>query len=178
MNIRETGIDGLFILEPKIYKDSRGYFFESYHRSRLKEHGIQYEFVQDNQSKSSYGVIRGLHFQKEPYSQAKLIRVLEGSVHDVVVDIRSGSPSFGKWFGIDISAENNLQLLVPGGFAHGFAVLSEHATVLYKCDAYYHPESESGIRFDDPELKIDWKIDMNAASVSDKDRGLPFFKDL
>ncbi|MCK4749802.1 MAG: dTDP-4-dehydrorhamnose 3,5-epimerase [Bacteroidales bacterium] len=178
MNIRETGIDGLLILEPKVFKDSRGYFFESYHKSRMEELGIYYKFIQDNQSQSTFGVIRGLHFQQEPHTQTKLLRVLEGQIYDVAVDIRSGSPTYGQWFGIDINSENQLQLIIPGGFAHGFSVLSPHATVFYKCDAYYHPESESGIRFDDPELQIDWKIEMRSAVVSDKDRDLPYFKDL
>ncbi|MEN8228604.1 MAG: dTDP-4-dehydrorhamnose 3,5-epimerase [Bacteroidota bacterium] len=178
MKIRETGIKGLIILEPKVFADSRGYFFESYHRSRLEGHGIFLNFIQDNQSRSSFGVIRGLHYQKEPYAQAKLIRVTEGSIFDVAVDIRPDSPTFGKWYGLEISAENHLQLLIPGGFAHGFSVLSPQATLLYKCDAYYHPGSESGLRFDDPDLKIDWKIDLKSAVISDKDRMLPHLKDL
>ena len=178
MNIRKTGIEGLTILEPKVFEDSRGYFLESYHRSRLEEEGIFFDFIQDNQSRSSFGVIRGLHYQKEPHAQAKLIRVTEGSIFDVAVDIRPDSPTFGKWYGLEISDENHLQLLIPGGFAHGFSVLSQHATLLYKCDAYYHPGSESGLRFDDPDLKIDWKIDVNSAVISDKDRMLPHLKDL
>lgn len=178
MKITETGIEDLIILEPQVFTDNRGYFFESYRRSGLEELGIHHQFIQDNESKSSFGVIRGLHFQKEPHSQAKLVRVLDGCIYDVAVDIRPHSPTFGKWFGMEISADNKLQLLVPGGFAHGFSVLSEHATLLYKCDAYYHPDSESGIRFDDPILLIDWKIEKEVALVSDRDRGLPFFKDL
>ena len=178
MKIRKTGFEGLTILEPKVFADSRGYFLESYHRSKLEEHGIFYNFIQDNQSHSSYGVIRGLHYQKEPHAQAKLIRVTEGSIFDVVVDIRPDSHTFGQWYGLEISAENHLQLLIPGGFAHGFSVLSQHATVFYKCDAYYHPQSESGLRFDDPDLKIDWKIDLKSAVISDKDKILPLFKKL
>lgn len=178
MNIRQTGIDGLLIIEPKVFSDSRGYFFESYHKSRLEEVGINHQFIQDNQSRSSYGVIRGLHFQTEPYAQAKLLRVLEGTIYDVAVDIRQGSPTMGQWFGLEISAENQLQLLVPAGFAHGFSVLSPFATLFYKCDAYYHPESESGIRYDDPTLQIDWKIDRSSAIVSDKDKELPLYKEL
>ncbi len=178
MKIRKTGFEGLTILEPKVFADSRGYFLESYHRSKLEEHGIFYNFIQDNQSHSSFGVIRGLHYQKEPHAQAKLIRVTEGSIFDVAVDIRPDSPTFGQWYGLEISAENHLQLLIPGGFAHGFSVLSQHATLFYKCDAYYHPKSESGLRFDDPDLNIDWKIDLKSAVISDKDKILPLFKKL
>jgi len=173
-----TGIDGLCVLEPKMFRDSRGYFFESFHQGTLEKAGVHIGFIQDNQSRSAQGVIRGLHFQKEPQAQAKLIRVIEGVIFDVAVDIRKGSPTYGQWYGLEISSMNRLQLLIPTGFAHGFSVLSAHATVLYKCDAYYHPELESGIRYDDPELNIDWRIDVNRAIISDKDRMLPFFKDL
>lgn len=178
MKVIKPQIDGLVILEPTVFKDSRGYFLESYHRARLAENGIHLDFIQDNQSRSSYGVIRGIHYQKAPYTQSKLIRVTEGAIFDVAVDIRKESPTFGQWFGLEISAENHLQLLVPGGFAHGFSVLSEHVTVLYKCDAYYHPASETGIRFDDPDLRIDWKIDPKSAVISEKDRNLPYLKDI
>lgn len=177
MKVSETHITGLRILEPEVYRDPRGYFMETYHRSQLKSHGIHNEFIQDNQSRSSYGVIRGLHFQSEPHAQAKLIRVTEGAILDVAVDIREGSSTYGQWFGLELNAENQLQLLIPGGFAHGFSVLSENATVFYKCDAYYHPASESGIRYDDPDLRIDWKIDMSEAVISGKDMGLPHLKD-
>lgn len=166
------------ILEPKIFRDIRGYFFESYHQGILEKAGVRIDFVQDNQSRSVQGVIRGLHFQKEPQAQAKLIRVIEGVIYDVAVDIRKGSPTFGKWYGLEISSVNHLQILIPAGFAHGFSVISPHATILYKCDAYYHPGLESGIRYDDPDLNIDWQIDVNHAIVSEKDRALPFFKDL
>ena len=176
MVVKETGIDGLLILEPKIFKDSRGYFFESYHQRELSRHIPEYTFIQDNQSRSSYGVIRGLHYQKEPYAQAKLVRVIEGTVFDVAVDIRPVSSTFGRWFGIELSADNFLQLIIPGGFAHGFSVLSDHATLLYKCDQYYHPQSESGIRFDDPDLMIDWKIEPDKMLISEKDRLLPYLK--
>ncbi|MCK5134813.1 MAG: dTDP-4-dehydrorhamnose 3,5-epimerase [Bacteroidales bacterium] len=176
MQIKETDIEGLFVLEPQVFRDPRGYFLESYHKSRLEKHDVFYEFIQDNQSQSSYGVIRGLHFQKEPHAQTKLIRVIEGTVFDVAVDIRPGSPTYGHWFGLEISAENHLQLLVPKGFAHGFSVLSQHATVFYKCDAYYHPDSESGIHYNDPDLQIDWKIDLKSTIVSEKDRQLPHLK--
>ena len=178
MIVKETGIEGLLILEPRVFKDPRGFFYESYHKEELSRHGIGYEFIQDNQSRSSFGVIRGLHFQKEPYAQAKLVRVTEGAIFDVVVDIRPGSPSYGHWFGVELSAENFLQLLIPGGFAHGLSILSNQATVQYKCDQYYHPESESGIRFDDPDLQIDWRIDPEKAVISEKDRILPYLKQL
>lgn len=178
MKITATHMEGLLVIEPNVYRDSRGYFLETYHRSRLESLGIGREFIQDNQSRSVHGVIRGLHFQREPHAQAKLIRVTEGTIFDVAVDIRKGSPTFGLWYGLELSAENQLQLLIPDGFAHGFSVLSGHATVFYKCDAYYHPESESGIRYDDPDLRIDWKIDPVSAVISEKDRRLPLFKDL
>jgi dTDP-4-dehydrorhamnose 3,5-epimerase len=178
MIIKETGIKGLLVLEPRVFKDPRGYFFESYNRKHLEEAGMSYHFIQDNQSRSSYGVLRGLHFQRDPHSQAKLVRVILGSIYDVAVDIRPGSPSYGKWFGVELSADNFLQLMIPAGFAHGFSVLSDHAVVQYKCDQYYHPESEAGIRFDDPDLAIDWKIDPEKAIISEKDRMLPYFKQL
>ena len=178
MKTRETGIEGLTIIEPKVYRDERGYFLESYHLERLKGFGINQAFIQDNQSRSVKGVIRGLHFQKYPFAQTKLIRVTEGAVYDVVVDLRSGSATFGKWFGIELSIENHLQLLIPKGFAHGFSVLSPYATILYKCDALYHPESETGIRFDDPDLQIDWKVDQVSAIISEKDRILPYLNEM
>ena len=166
MKIKETGIEGLLILEPRVFKDPRGYFLESYNMSTLELQGIHYEFIQDNQSQSCRGVIRGLHYQNELHAQTKLIMVTEGKIFDVAVDIRSGSPTFGHWFGLEISAENHLQLLIPRGFAHGFSVLSKHATVFYKCDAYYHPDSESGIHFNDPDLQINWKIDRDSSNWS------------
>jgi len=174
--VNETGLGGLLLIEPRIFKDPRGYFYESYNKQKLDLQGIFHEFIQDNQSRSTYGVIRGLHFQKEPYAQAKLVRVTEGSIYDVAVDIRPGSDTFGRWFGVEISAENFLQLFIPAGFAHGFSVLSDNATVQYKCDQYYHPQSESGIRFDDPDLQIDWKIDPEKMIVSEKDSMLPYLK--
>lgn len=178
MNVKETFIDGLVVIEPRVFRDPRGFFYESYHKQRLEGLGIENVFIQDNQSRSTYGVIRGLHYQKESFAQAKLVRVTEGIIFDVAVDIRSGSPTYGKWFGLEISSENFLQLLIPAGFAHGFSVLSDHATVFYKCDQYYHPESEAGIRFDDPDLQIDWRVEPDKATVSDKDRNLPFLKQL
>ena len=178
MQLRETGIEGLLVLEPRVYQDPRGYFFESYHRDLLKDHGIDLDFIQDNQSRSTQGVIRGLHFQIEPHAQTKLVRVTEGSIYDVAVDMRRESPTFGQWYGLELSSDNFLQLLIPKGFAHGFSVLSNHATLYYKCDDYYHPRSELGIRFDDPDLGIDWKIDPGKAIISEKDRSLPYMKQL
>ena len=178
MKVKETEIQGLLVLEPKIFKDPRGYFYESFHQGQLEQLGLKHNFIQDNQSRSVYGVIRGLHFQKEPYAQAKLIRVSEGTILDVALDIRPGSPSYGEWFAIELSSDNFLQLLIPEGFAHGFSVLSKHATLQYKCTQYYHPESEAGIRYDDPDLQINWKVDPDKAIVSEKDRRLPFLKQL
>lgn len=178
MNIKKTDIEGLLIVEPRIFGDERGYFFESYNSGDFLEAGITNRFVQDNQSKSSYGVLRGLHLQRPPHAQAKLVRVLKGSIYDVAVDLRQGSPTYGKWFGLEISAENNLQLMIPRGFAHGFSVLSETAIVFYKCDELYHPESETGIKFDDPDLNIDWKLSADKILVSEKDSKLPSFKEI
>lgn len=173
----KTEFPGLIIIEPTVFKDSRGYFFESYNENNFREAGIDIKFVQDNQSKSSYGVIRGLHYQLAPHAQTKLVRVLSGSILDTVVDIRKGSPTYGKAFTIELSAENNKQLLVPKGFAHGFSVLSETSEVMYKCDAFYHKESEGGIVFNDAALNIDWKIPADKAIISDKDLLHPSIKD-
>ena len=178
MNIKKTNIDGLVIIEPRVFGDARGYFFESYNEADFHAAGINTRFVQDNQSKSSYGVLRGLHLQRLPYAQAKLIRVLQGTIFDVAVDVRKKSPTYGEWFGIELSAENNLQLLIPKGFAHGFSVLSETAVVFYKCDALYHPESESGIIYNDPALAIDWKLPSDKILVSEKDSRLGTLNDL
>ncbi len=175
MTIRETDFEGLFVIEPTVYKDSRGYFFESYNKNVYTKAGLNQSFVQDNQSKSGYGVIRGIHFQLEPYAQTKLVRVLEGAIYDAAIDLRKESSTYGKWFGIEINTENNLQLLIPKGFGHGFSVLSDTATVFYKCDELYHPESERGIRYDDRDLGIDWKIPSDRISVSEKDMSLPAF---
>ena len=175
MNITETGIKDLLIIEPKIFDDPRGYFFESYNQNKFKEFQLNFDFIQDNQSKSSYGVVRGLHYQLEPYAQTKLIRVLQGKILDVAVDIRKGSPTYGKHFPIELSEDNKKQLLVPKGFAHGFSVLSEKAVVLYKCDNIYKPEAERGILYNDPDLIIDWKI--NDAIISKKDQYNPLLKD-
>jgi dTDP-4-dehydrorhamnose 3,5-epimerase len=173
----KTDIDSLLIFEPKVFEDSRGYFFEAYNEKIFSDAGIDLKFVQDNQSKSSFGVIRGLHYQQNPYAQAKLVRVLEGKILDVAVDIRKGSPTFGQHFSIELSAENKKQLFLPAGFAHGFSVLSETAIVLYKCNEFYNKESEGGIRFDDADLNIDWQIPAGKEIVSEKDIQLPAFKD-
>ncbi len=173
MNVIQTDFPGLLILEPRVFGDARGYFFESYNQKVLADAGIHTEFRQDNQSFSKYGVIRGLHFQLNPHSQTKLIRALEGVIYDVVVDLRKGSPTFGKWFGIELSAENKRQLYIPQGFAHGFSVLSEQTAILYKCDNFYHPQAEGGVAYNDPKLDIDWKVDASRAVVSDKDKLLP-----
>jgi dTDP-4-dehydrorhamnose 3,5-epimerase len=165
----KTEFPGLIIIEPTVFKDSRGYFFESYNENNFKAGGIGIKFVQDNQSKSAYGVIRGLHYQLDPYAQTKLMRVLSGKILDIAVDIRKGSPTYGKAFSIELSAENNKQLLIPKGFAHGFSVLSETAEVMYKCDAFYHKDAEAGIAYNDASLNIDWKIPADKIIISDKD---------
>ena len=175
MEAIKTDIEGVYIIEPKVFKDQRGYFFESYNKLSLESLGIDYTFVQDNQSKSSYGVIRGLHFQKPPHAQTKLLRVVEGKIIDVAVDIRKGSPTYGKHVAVELSAENFKQLLIPAGFAHGFSVLSETAIVQYKCTDYYHPETEGGIMFNDADIDIDWGIPLDEAVVSDKDLKHPSF---
>jgi dTDP-4-dehydrorhamnose 3,5-epimerase len=172
-----TDIPGLIILEPNILQDSRGYFFESYNKRALQKAGLDLEFVQDNQSQSTYGVIRGLHYQLNPFAQAKLVRVLEGSILDVAVDIRKNSPTYGKSFSLELSAENKKQLFIPTGFAHGFSVLTATAIVLYKCDQFYNKESEAGILFNDPLLKIDWMIPQDKQLISEKDQCLPSFTD-
>jgi dTDP-4-dehydrorhamnose 3,5-epimerase len=177
MLFHETGFPDLLICEPKVFEDNRGYFFESYNQRNFIEAGLNYHWVQDNQSQSSYGVVRGLHFQHPPYAQTKLVRVLSGSILDVVVDIRKGSPSFGKVFSIEISSENKLQLLVPKGFAHGFSVLSPKAEVLYKCDSLFNKASEGSIMWNDPDLAIDWKIPSAEVIVSEKDNLHPQLKD-
>jgi dTDP-4-dehydrorhamnose 3,5-epimerase len=177
MNFTACELPGLIVCEPTVFGDSRGYFYEAYNQTLFQKNGIEYEFVQDNQSRSSQGVIRGLHYQLNPFAQVKLVRVLEGVILDVAVDIRKGSPTYGKHFSIELSAENKKQLLIPAGFAHGFSVLSESASVLYKCDQFYNKQSEGGIRFDDPELNIDWKVDLKQAVVSPKDIELPYLKD-
>ena len=173
----ETGFTGLKIFEPRVFADSRGYFFESFNKTLFHEAGIVTDFVQDNESRSQRGVLRGLHYQLNPFAQAKLIRVVEGEVLDVVVDIRLGSPTYGKHFDLLVSAENKKQLYIPRGFAHGFVVLSDTCIFQYKCDNFYSKESEGGIHFNDPALNINWGIDLSQAIVSDKDKVLPLFKD-
>ena len=165
----KTEFPGLLIFEPKIWVDDRGFFFESYNEKTFSEAGIEINFVQDNQASSMYGVIRGLHYQLNPYSQTKLIRVLNGSILDVAVDIRKNSPTYGKVYTIQLSAENRKQLLVPKGFAHGYSVISETAEVFYKCDEYYNKENEGGIAYNDTALNIDWGVDKSKAIISEKD---------
>jgi dTDP-4-dehydrorhamnose 3,5-epimerase len=176
MHITTTEFPGLLIIQPKIFEDSRGYFFESYNKTKMGNLS-DINFVQDNQSKSTYGTIRGLHYQLEPYGQAKLIRVIEGKILDVVIDIREKSPTFGKHYSIELSEDNKKQFFIPRGFAHGFSVLSKSAIVLYKTDQYYNPDSERGINFSDPFLNIDWKIKPEDAIISSKDKVLPTFKE-
>lgn len=173
----ETGFPGLLIFEPRILEDSRGYFFESYNQNVFEKEGIHLKFVQDNQARSTYGVLRGLHFQREPHAQTKLIRVLNGSIVDTVVDIRKNSPTYGQAYSIVLSSDNKKQLLVPKGFAHGYSVLSETAEVFYKCDNFYHKESEGGVMWNDPSLTIDWQLPLNKIIVSDKDRVYPLLAD-
>ena len=168
-----TAIQGLLIFEPKVFEDNRGYFFESYNENIFKEQGIDTRWVQDNQSCSPYGVIRGLHYQLPPFAQAKLIRVIRGKILDVVVDIRKGSPSYGQVHSRVLSAKNKRQLFIPKGFAHGFSVLSEKAEVFYKCDGFYHKESEAGVNYNDPDLAIDWRIPEGQSIISEKDLLLP-----
>ena len=175
MLFTKTGFEGLVIFEPRVFGDSRGHFFESYNQKTFEENGINIKFLQDNQSCSAYGVIRGLHFQKSPHAQTKLVRVLTGNILDVVVDLRKNSLTYGKYFSIELSQGNKKQLLVPKGFAHGFSVLSETAEVLYKCDTLYNRESEGGIFYNDPALKIDWQIPAEKAIISEKDQNLPSF---
>ncbi len=173
MPFQKTDIPGLLIFEPNVFEDSRGYFFESYNETIFRQDGIDTRWVQDNQSSSTYGVIRGLHYQLPPFAQSKLVRVLKGKILDVVVDIRKGSPTYGKVFAQKLSAKNKKQLFIPAGFAHGFSVLSEKAEVLYKCDQFYKKENEAGIIYNDPALKIDWQIPADKAIVSEKDKSLP-----
>ena len=175
MNFIKTAIEGVYIIEPRIFTDDRGYFFESYSKAAFEAAGLHYDFVQDNQSKSVYGTVRGLHFQKGEHAQAKLVRVLEGTVLDVAVDLRRTSHTYGQYVAVELSADNNRQPLIPRGFAHGVSVLSETAVFAYKCDNLYCRESEGGIRFDDPSLAIDWRIDPAKALTSDKDKLHPYF---
>jgi dTDP-4-dehydrorhamnose 3,5-epimerase len=178
MNIEQTTIKDLVIIKPEVYDDERGYFFEAYNQAKFKQNGIEYQFIQDNQSFSKRGVIRGLHLQINSFAQAKLVRVLEGEILDLAVDLRKNSPTYGQHFSVVLSANNKKQLMVPHGFAHGFSVLSETASVLYKVDQMYHKESERGIRYDDPTLAIDWQLNSDEIIVSDKDLILPGFNEI
>ncbi len=177
MEILKTAIEGIVIIEPRIFRDARGYFFESFSMREFNEKVAPVTFVQDNESYSSYGVIRGLHFQKPPYTQAKLVRVIKGAVLDIAVDIRKGSPTYGQHVAVELTAENHRQLFIPHGFAHGFSVLSEEVLFQYKCDNYYAPQSEGGILWNDPCLGIDWRIPAEKAILSEKDFKHPLFKD-
>ena len=178
MTIEKTTIQDLVIITPAIINDERGYFFEAHNKAKFKEHEISYNFIQDNQSFSTKGVIRGLHLQIAPFAQAKLVRVLQGEILDVAVDLRKNSPTYGQHFSVILSCENKKQLMVPHGFAHGFSVLSDTASVLYKVDQVYDKNSERGIRFDDPTLAIDWQINLDKAIISEKDLVLSAFKDI
>ena len=178
MTIEKTTINDLVIITPTVFEDSRGYFFEAYNQAQFLENGIEYQFIQGNQSFSKRGVIRGLHLQINPFAQAKLVRVLQGEILDVAVDLRKNSPTYGQHFSVVLSADNKKQLMVPHGFAHGFSVLSKTASVLYKVDQLYHKESERGIRYDDPILAIDWQLEPNEIIVSEKDLILPSFEDV
>lgn len=173
MPFLETGFPGLLIFEPLVHGDDRGYFFESYNKQSFSKEGVEIIFVQDNQARSSYGVVRGLHFQKQPHSQTKLIRVLEGAILDVAVDLRKGSPTCGKVYSIELSAANKKQLLVPQGFAHGYSVISASAEVFYKCDRFYNKESEGGLSYNDPSLSIDWMVPADKMILSPKDLVYP-----
>lgn len=176
MQFIKTEFPGLLVFKPKIFEDNRGYFFESYNQKVFSAEGIEINFVQDNQASSTFGVIRGLHFQLEPYAQTKLIRVLTGAIIDTVVDIRKNSPTYSKAYSIELSAQNKKQLLVPKGFAHGYSVISETAEVFYKCDQFYHKESDGGIAWNDPALQIDWKIPTDKITVSEKDKHHPLLE--
>ncbi len=175
MTITKTSFEGLLIVEPKIFDDNRGHFYESYNKKTFHDSGIDIEFVQDNQSSSVRGVLRGLHFQRPPFAQVKLVRVLSGVIQDVVVDLRKNQSTFGKYYSLELSNQNRKQLLVPTGFAHGFLVLSEHADVLYKCDSFYRPEAEGGVRYNDARLAIEWQMGNMKRIVADKDLRLPEF---
>ena len=177
MDTNRTEIDGVVIVEPRVFTDGRGYFFESFSQRAFSEKVMDIRFVQDNESRSSFGVIRGLHFQKPPFAQSKLVRVVEGAVLDVAVDIRKGSPTFGRHVAVELTGDNHRQLFIPRGFAHGFAVLSETAVFQYKCDNFYAPQSEGAIAWDDPDLGIDWRIPEGREVLSAKDKVHPRLRD-
>ena len=177
MEIIKTSIAGVTIIEPRLFKDARGYFYESFNQKEFKEKVCCTTFVQDNESKSSYGVIRGLHFQKPPFAQSKLVRVVKGAVLDVAVDIRKGSPTFGRYVAVELTEENKYQFFRPRGFAHGFSVVSEEVVFQYKCDNFYAPQSEGAIAWNDPDLGIDWRVSTNRIILSEKDEKHPRLKD-
>ncbi len=170
MEVIKTDIDGVVIIEPRLFRDERGYFFESFSQRDFQEKVCRTVFVQDNESKSSYGVLRGLHFQKPPYAQSKLVRVIQGAVLDVAVDIRKGSPTFGQHVAVELTGENHRQFFIPRGFAHGFSVLTDEVIFQYKCDNFYAPQSEGALAWDDPDLGIDWRIPADRVLLSEKDR--------
>lgn len=178
MKMTRTDIEGLVLIEPRVFGDSRGYFFESFSQREFEKEVGQVRFVQDNESKSSYGVVRGLHFQKPPHTQSKLVRVVKGRVLDVAVDLRRDSKTYGKYFSVELTEDNHLQLFIPKGFAHGFAVLSDEAVFQYKCDEFYAPESEGAIAWNDPDIGVDWQIPEDKVILSEKDKKHPAFKDL
>lgn len=177
MNVIKTEIEGVVVIEPAVFGDSRGYFFESFSQKKFAEKVLNTQFVQDNESKSSYGVLRGLHFQKPPYAQSKLVRVVQGEVLDVAVDLRQGSKTFGKWVSVVLSAENKKQFFIPRGFAHGFVVLSSEAIFQYKCDNFYAPDHEGSVLWNDPTLQIDWKVPSKDILLSEKDQKAPVLQD-
>ena len=178
MEVVETNIEGVIIIEPRIFKDDRGYFFESFSQREFEEKVCKTTFVQDNESKSGYGVLRGLHFQKPPFAQSKLVRVIKGAVLDVAVDIRKGSPTFGQYVSVELTGDNHRHFFIPRGFAHGFSVLSEEVIFQYKCDNFYSPQSEGAIAWNDPDLNIDWRIPVEEVILSEKDSKHPKLKDL
>lgn len=178
MQVIKTPLEGVLVIEPKVFQDSRGFFVETYNEERYMQVGITARFVQDNMSASTYGVVRGLHFQRPPYTQAKLVSCIEGEVLDVAVDLRKDSPTYGQWYSVVLSAENHRQFFIPRGFAHGFSVLSPTAIFAYKCDNLYHPEADGGLMLNDPILNIDWRVPKDQMILSDKDKNHPFLKDL
>lgn len=178
MELIKTPIEGLLVIEPRVFRDARGYFVETYNEQRYFDAGITAKFVQDNQSSSVYGVVRGLHFQRPPYSQAKLVCCTRGRVLDVAVDLRHDSPTYGQWYSVELNEDNHRQFFIPRGFAHGFSVLSDTAIFTYKCDNLYHPEADGGLLLSDPDLAIDWQVPEEQRILSDKDTKHPLFKDL
>ena len=178
MEVIKTDIEGVVIIKPMVFEDKRGYFFESFSDKEFKEKVVNVTFVQDNESMSCHGVVRGLHFQKPPYAQSKLVRCIQGAVLDIAVDIRIGSPTYGKWTSCILTGENHKQFFLPQGMAHGFSVLSETAIFQYKCDNFYHPESEGAICWNDPDINVSWGLGTNEIVLSEKDRRNPFLKDI